>query len=168
MKMKDETHAQASHLIRLAKLGAIAVALIWLASGLALYWVPDRGTFGDMFGAVNALFSGLAFLGVVLAIVLQYEELKEQRREIQQSRIAQEETARALTAQLKLSGMRSKIESLNLLIEAKSRVLARLDDRRTVAESDLRSKIQRRIEQYEEELERILGEEINWHSTSTL
>lgn len=36
------------------------------------------GTFGDMFGAANAFFSGLAFLGVVYALLLQHEEMKDQ------------------------------------------------------------------------------------------
>jgi mannitol-specific phosphotransferase system IIBC component len=36
----------------------------------------NRGTFGDMFGAANALFSGLAFVGLVFAILQQREELK--------------------------------------------------------------------------------------------
>lgn len=161
MNPRDDNRNQAARLFRLAKLGSAAVVILWLGCGVALYWLPERGTFGDMFGAVNALFSGLAFLGVILAIVLQYEELKEQRLEIQQSRVAQEESAKALTAQLRIAGMRSKVESLNLLIEAQSRILARLDDRRTVGESERRSKIQRRIEQFEAELEIVLDEEIN-------
>ena len=41
----------------------------------------ERGTFGDMFGAVNALFSGLAFAGVVIAIVLQSQGLRASREE---------------------------------------------------------------------------------------
>ncbi|WP_068318915.1 hypothetical protein [Polycladidibacter hongkongensis] len=35
----------------------------------------ERGTFGDSFGAVNALFSGLAFIGLAIAIILQRQEL---------------------------------------------------------------------------------------------
>lgn len=42
----------------------------------------DRGTFGDMFGAVNSLFSGLAFAGVIYAILLQRKELELQREEL--------------------------------------------------------------------------------------
>jgi hypothetical protein len=45
-----------------------------------------RGTFGDMFGGVNALFSGLAFAGVIYAIFLQRKELFLQRRELEQTR----------------------------------------------------------------------------------
>ena len=42
----------------------------------------ERGLHGDMFGAVNALFSGLAFAGVIYAILLQRKELQYQRREL--------------------------------------------------------------------------------------
>lgn len=42
----------------------------------------DRGTFGDMFGAVNALFSGFAFAGLIYTILLQKKELSLQRHEL--------------------------------------------------------------------------------------
>ena len=164
----SEDQKQAARLLRLAGGGAIGVVLLWCGSGVALYWMPERGTFGDMFGAVNALFSGLAFLGVILAIVLQYEELKEQRREIQQSRVAQEESAKALTAQLRTADIRSRVESLNLLIEAQVRILARLEERRTVAESERRIQLRLRIAQYEQELEYILDKEIKRHEENLL
>lgn len=45
----------------------------------------DRGTFGDMFGAVNSLFSGLAFVGLIIAIRLQSQELELQRTELRQT-----------------------------------------------------------------------------------
>lgn len=41
-----------------------------------------RGQFGDMFGAVNALFTGLAFAGVVAALFLQNDAVKEQREQM--------------------------------------------------------------------------------------
>ena len=46
----------------------------------------DRGTFGDMFGAVNTLFSGLAFAGIIFAIILQSKELELQRSELELTR----------------------------------------------------------------------------------
>ena len=46
----------------------------------------DRGTFGDKFGAVNALFSGLAFAGLIFTIVLQRKELSLQREELKLTR----------------------------------------------------------------------------------
>jgi Putative phage abortive infection protein len=69
---------------------AITVTLVWILSGGAIHWLfgtTDRGTFGDMFGAVNALFSGLAFSGLIFAIFLQREELKLQREELKLQRI---------------------------------------------------------------------------------
>lgn len=44
-----------------------------------------RGTFGDMFGTVNALFSGLAFAGLIITMIMQHEELKLQREELKQT-----------------------------------------------------------------------------------
>lgn len=46
----------------------------------------ERGTFGDQFGAVNALFSGLAFAGLIYTIILQRKDLKLQRRDLRQQR----------------------------------------------------------------------------------
>lgn len=58
-----------------------AILLIHLGSGFVIYlafdsW-PDRGQFGDMFGAANALFSGLA-LAAVLYAVFMVRVMKEQ------------------------------------------------------------------------------------------
>ncbi|ARW81567.1 putative phage abortive infection protein [Aeromonas salmonicida] len=38
--------------------------------------------FGDLYGALNTLFSGLAFFGIVVSIFMQSEELNDTRREI--------------------------------------------------------------------------------------
>ncbi len=66
------------------------IIIIWLLSAISLYLFfenpADRGTFGDMFGAVNALFSGLALAGVIYTIFLQSKELSLQRLELQQTR----------------------------------------------------------------------------------
>lgn len=72
----------------------LGVAAAWLGS----YWIiqsafPDpaeSGQVGDTFGAVNALFSGLAFAGVIIAIWLQRKDLELQREEL---RLQREEMA---------------------------------------------------------------------------
>jgi hypothetical protein len=46
----------------------------------------ERGTFGDMFGSINSLFSGLALAGIILTILLQRKELKLQRKELTETR----------------------------------------------------------------------------------
>ena len=61
------------------------VVILFLLN-MSLIWVVDnpdwRGTFGDQFGAVNALFSGLAFAGLIYAIILQRRDLQLQREDI--------------------------------------------------------------------------------------
>lgn len=46
----------------------------------------DKGTFGDMFGSVNAIYSGMAFAGIIFTILLQRKELKYQREELSETR----------------------------------------------------------------------------------
>ena len=69
----------------------VAVALVivlWWSVGVLLpgSWLvsssEERARFGDAFGAVNALFSGLAFAGLIWAILLQRQELEYQREEL--------------------------------------------------------------------------------------
>lgn len=43
------------------------------------YSIAKAGTFGDSFGVVTSLFSGLAFAGIILTILLQRKELTESR-----------------------------------------------------------------------------------------
>lgn len=78
------------------------VLVAWGTAG-ALVWLiisdpAARGQFGDMFGAVNALFSGMAMAGVVYAIFLQKEELQLQRQELRAQR---QEMSRTVSTQLR-------------------------------------------------------------------
>ena len=47
----------------------------------------QRGQFGDLFGVVNALFSGLAFAGLIITIRQQHQDLEYQRQEIIQTQL---------------------------------------------------------------------------------
>src|SRR5690349_19771514 len=75
--------------LSLAIMLTIAVIVIWAISGYLIfhYAGPERGIFGDMFGAVNALFSGLAFVGFLYTILLQRADLKLQKHEHDLSRV---------------------------------------------------------------------------------
>ena len=73
--------------IVLAIIGVIAAwGLSWWLINKNIDCSTERGTFGDMFGAVNALFSGLAFAGLIVTILYQKEELKLQREELKETR----------------------------------------------------------------------------------
>lgn len=86
---------------------SLTVTVFYVASGLWVYsgftdW-SERGQFGDMFGAVNALFSALAFSGVVYAILLQRQELTLQRRELQLTRAQIAEQTKIHSQRLEMS-----------------------------------------------------------------
>lgn len=68
----------------------LGVMLIMVFSFYIIYnnigcW-EKRGQFGDLFGAVNALFSGLAFAGLIITIRQQNKNLEYQQRAIEQSK----------------------------------------------------------------------------------
>ena len=104
--------------------------LSWLLTVGSSYlgtW-SDRGSFGDMFGAVGALFSGLAFAGVILTVYYQTQELRLQRAEVEQTRAAVEQTSEYLSmlAEEQQSTQRamcrqSRILALSAVLSAASR-----------------------------------------------
>lgn len=66
------------------------ICAVWLASFILICLCIDgwdvRGQFGDLFGAVNALFSGLAFVGLIITIRQQHKDLEYQQQAIDQSK----------------------------------------------------------------------------------
>lgn len=64
----------------------LVYGVFWGVIDAAINTPETRGVFGDKFGAVNALFSGLAFAGLILTLFLQREELSLQRDELEQTR----------------------------------------------------------------------------------
>lgn len=117
----------------------ILVVVAWLSAAFGMWlWLPDwptRGQFGDLFGAVNALFSGLAFAGLYSALKLQQsqlelqrtelslqrEELRMQREEMTASRLelanqvrAQQSLVKATNAQIAVASAQARIEAIKL------------------------------------------------------
>lgn len=106
----------------------LLVIIIWFLSTILIIfgldnW-SDRGTFGDLYGAVNALFSGLAFAGLIYTIVLQKRDLELQRNEIALNRAelkktskAQQNSEKALIEQVEQMKVASKLNALKTLID---------------------------------------------------
>lgn len=88
MSEKEDKKSKNDYTILVILIIAVLViyALSWLFVDCAYNEATDRGTFGDKFGAVNALFSGLAFAGLIFTIILQRKELSLQREELQLTR----------------------------------------------------------------------------------
>lgn len=81
-------------------IGLVAfIVFTWVALGLYASDRPEPGEFGDMFGAANALFAGLAFGMLIYANWLQRIELRLQRRELEQTRTTLEGQKEQLEAQ---------------------------------------------------------------------
>lgn len=74
-------------------------ALCWVLLSTFIEAPETRGQFGDMFGAVNALFSGLAFGGIIITILLQKKELRLQRKELKLQRTEMQETRKEFIEQ---------------------------------------------------------------------
>ncbi len=112
----------------LGVLTILAAAVLTGEANLAAL-LPLAGNVGDTFGAVNALFSGLALMGVVVAIFLQRnqiqmqkddlslqrEELQLTRKELAKSAEAQVEAHRALRTEARLSLQAAVLNSANSL-----------------------------------------------------
>lgn len=58
----------------------------WIILDMKIINPNERGVFGDKFGAVNSLFSGLAFAGLIITLFFQKEELELQRQELAETR----------------------------------------------------------------------------------
>jgi len=84
--MKKEKKESDKNLIYLSIGIAILIITGWIITYVLLKENKNRGTFGDMFGSLNALYSGFALAGIIITILLQRKELKLQREELQETR----------------------------------------------------------------------------------
>jgi hypothetical protein len=96
--------------------------LYWMVPTLVLlticlnYWLlrnnPEKGVIGDLFGASNAVFTGLALCAAAIAVHLQSVELSETRAELAKAASAQLQTAQIQKEILEL-------QRLNTLVSVK-------------------------------------------------
>lgn len=113
------------------KLGLSACLLLiiglWIICPIIVtrwYGIPkEPGSFGDIFGAVNALFAGLAFFGIIVTILLQ-------RLELQQNTVELRNSATALGEQVMLMRLSAKLSALPELIQQEKLRLWTIDKKR--------------------------------------
>ena len=80
------------------------IIIFWSANDFIFQFPPSAkleslGVFGDSFNILNTLFTGLAFSGVIVSIILQTQELKEAREEYAGSRQALEQQKKEMEQQ---------------------------------------------------------------------
>ena len=116
-----------------------ATFFLLVVGGLSAFGIyarlPDwetRAQFGDMFGAINALFSTLALVGVVVAVLIQKQELELQRKELEMTRGELERSAQAhesasssLREQLDLQVTASRLNGLSAMLASIDAEIAR-------------------------------------------
>lgn len=91
-----EPRAQSHSTTYLWILGVGVVGILWVGSYLVFaFSLPgmkweERASIGETFGAVNALFAGLAFVAVVITIYLQSQAIKETREDQRRQSVEQE------------------------------------------------------------------------------
>ena len=106
----------------------LLVVLIWGVSAVLIMFFlsewSDRGTFGDLFGAVNALFSALAFAVLIYTIILQREEIKQNREEIvlnrkelEKSGKIQRKSQEVLVRQVEQTHLSAKMNAMRTLVD---------------------------------------------------
>lgn len=107
----------------------IFIVLIYWGAMYALYdtkqcspWLKPN-EFGDMFGVLSCLFSGLAFAGLIVTIRQQREDLELQRKELQ--RANQEAAAQTAQFEEQTKQFKEQIE-ISRLNQAKNEFYQRL------------------------------------------
>ena len=137
-----------------------------LIYGIILRWFfgewDNSGVFGDSFGGINSLFSGLAFAGIIITILIQSEELKlqremleEQKNEMNRFADAVENSERELAEQADHLKLGTNIDGKAALIQGYTSQINQIDfskmvDREKVLE---RQKLGRLIENLCREIE---------------
>ncbi len=87
----------------------VVYVLFWYFTYDHFYKWEKRGQFGDMFGAVNALYSGLALAGIIITLLLQSQELRLQRKELRLTREQNEDNRKELEGQKKIMATQIKL-----------------------------------------------------------
>jgi hypothetical protein len=72
--------------LALLPFGGIPPALIKLAPRQEPTTLAQLGTYGDMFGALTCLFTGLGFVGAGYAVVLQLRQLRHQQEDMERDK----------------------------------------------------------------------------------
>jgi len=98
----------------------IAVGIVVVMAVQIIYWlvlrhlVPlpnNRGLFGDAFGGLNTLFTGLVVPGALIAIYMQMRDARESRKDQEDTLKAMQGQVALLEAQLKRQMLRDKVQA---------------------------------------------------------
>ncbi|MFC3076379.1 putative phage abortive infection protein [Shinella pollutisoli] len=100
--VKPVDRGSTDSLYLLFRFAAIASVLVFIAAFIILFAEKEAGQFGDFIGGtLNPILTFLTFMGLIVTIVLQQQELADTRVELKKSADALEKQSEALDNQLK-------------------------------------------------------------------
>ena len=92
--------------LRLFVAGCILIALFAWGYPYILCWytgkpaISEMGQYGDVYGGLNTLFTGFAFIGLIITILLQRQEMKDTREEFREQTSQFEMQTKLLKSQI--------------------------------------------------------------------
>jgi hypothetical protein len=86
---------------------SIFILLLWIVTPIVSFWMlgdlTKMSLFGELYGSINALFSGFALAAIIFTVYQQHQELSLQREELklqrEEMRASREELAKQSEAQ---------------------------------------------------------------------
>ncbi len=123
-------------------IASAVVIVMWLFNAFIYpLWVPSlssRASNGDAFGAVNALFSGLAFAGLIYTMIMQRQELEMQRKELAMQRQEMKDSRGELVEQNRIQAEQTELRKKEVRLgelNVEFRILERrIDHKRLLVE----------------------------------
>ena len=104
-------------LVVLLSVALFAISLITITWPISEVSINKAGVFGDSFGVLTSLFSGLAFAGIIITILLQREELQLQRQELKDNRKEFAKSANAQERSAQLSALSSLLNECEIQLK---------------------------------------------------
>lgn len=146
-------------------LGCLIIFGVWLGNVWLNIYLFDNAHnnsaawFGDSFGGINTLFSGLAFAGIIYTILLQKKELRLQREEFQETRNelkrsadAQEKAEAAFKKQTELMNKSALLEGLSQAVQFYR------EDLKYAVETRINSDAGEKLDKTKKQITRVLNE----------
>ncbi len=154
---------------RLVGIGAAVILVLWIGAKWLHGVVPTDSVESSArleaaYAALETLFSGLAFLGVIAAVLFQREELKLQRQELRETREELKRTATAQEAASTFLAEQAKTMAKNARIGALQALLSEVAGRQastagnTAAGAHMRIQLMKEAEPFGKALRRELRE----------
>jgi hypothetical protein len=142
----------------------ISFVLLWvLSAGITLWYgdISKAGTFGDSFGAINALFSGIALALAVYSMILQQRQNAEFEQKTLSAMTQQAETIELIKTSLVQQANVARVTALTYLIEREEQRIETLREwgEQSHKDENYYSKgikaAQGRIDDYQEQIKKV-------------